>query len=403
MFKKRTRLFINFDIINFFQILIGFIKSKNSFQEHLKKFLKTENISLTSYGRAGLYEIIKIIIENSNKKKFLISPYTIPAAIHAIKYAGGEVEYVDIDQKTGLIDVIKLEQKINSNTAGVIITHLYSHNEDIKKFIFKFKNKITIIEDAAINFGAKMNNQFLGTLADFGFFSFSMVKNLNTFTGGAIYIRDNEIFKKYISKKNLKKYPISKTINLFITAIIIKLFFNNFSYQISHYFLKLVYKKKIKFILKRIYPVLYHNFQDEIPELYYHDFNWTMNDVAIYNLKKIEKDFDERTRKAKIYFQEIDDNVAFKTNCFNGENCLLEYTIILKKSTSEIIHKRLMDNGYDIRHTWYVNNVKTLKNYKKEDFHQTFNLESKVLCLPIHKNISDDDIRKISLIINNYN
>lgn len=403
MFKKRTRLFINFDIINFFQILIGFVKSKKNFQEHLKKYLKTENVSLTSYGRAGLYEIIKIITENSNKKKFLISPYTIPAVIHAIKYAGGEVEYVDIDQKTGLIDVSKLEQKINSNTAGVIITHLYSHNEDIKKFILKFKNKITIIEDAAINFGAKMNNQFLGTLADFGFFSFSMVKNLNTFTGGAIYIRDNEIFKKYISKKNLKKYPISKTINLIITAIIIKLFFNNFSYQISHYFLELVYKKKIKLILKRIYPVLYHNFQDEIPELYYHDFNWTMNDVAIYNLKKVEKDFDERIRKAKIYFQEIDDNVAFKTNCFNGENCLLEYTIILKKSTCEIIHKRLMDSGYDIRHTWYINNVKTLKNYKKEDFHQTFNLESKVLCLPIHKNISDDDIKKISLIINNYN
>ena len=403
MFKKRTRLFINFDIINFFQILIGFVKSKKNFQEHLKKYLKTENVSLTSYGRAGLYEIIKIITENSNKKKFLISPYTIPAVIHAIKYAGGEVEYVDIDQKTGLIDVSKLEQKINSNTAGVIITHLYSHNEDIKKFILKFKNKITIIEDAAINFGAKMNNQFLGTLADFGFFSFSMVKNLNTFTGGAIYIRDNEIFKRYISKKNLKKYPISKTINLIITAIIIKLFFNNFSYQISHYFLQLVYKKKIKLILKRIYPVLYHNFQDEIPELYYHDFNWTMNDVAIYNLKKVEKDFDERIRKAKIYFQEIDDNVAFKTNCFNGENCLLEYTIILKKSTCEIIHKRLMDSGYDIRHTWYINNVKTLKNYKKEDFHQTFNLESKVLCLPIHKNISDDDIKKISLIINNYN
>ena len=35
-----------------------------------------------------------------------------------------------------------------------------------------------------------------------------------------------------------------------------------------------------------------------------------MNDVAIYNLKKVEKDFDERIRKAKIYFQEIDDNVA---------------------------------------------------------------------------------------------
>ena len=75
-----------------------------------------------------------------------------------------------------MIDIIKLERKIDSNSAAVIITHLYSQKEDIKNFISKFKNKITIIEDAAINFGAKIDDQYLGTLADFGFFSFAMVK-----------------------------------------------------------------------------------------------------------------------------------------------------------------------------------------------------------------------------------
>ena len=36
-----------------------------------------------------------------------------------------------------------------------------------------------------------------------------------------------------------------------------------------------------------------------------------MNDVAIYNLKKLKKILTS-VRKAKIYFQEIDDNVALK-------------------------------------------------------------------------------------------
>ena len=145
MFKKRTRLFINFNLINFFQIIKVLISNKKNFPKYLKDFLKTENIALTSYGRSGLYEIIKIIIENSNKKNFFISPYTIPAVIHAIKYAGGEVSYIDIDKKTGLIDIIKLERKIDSNSAAVLITHLYSQKEYIKNFISKFKNKITII------------------------------------------------------------------------------------------------------------------------------------------------------------------------------------------------------------------------------------------------------------------
>ena len=39
MFKKRTRLFINFDIINFFQILIGLEKVKK-FSGTPKKIFK---------------------------------------------------------------------------------------------------------------------------------------------------------------------------------------------------------------------------------------------------------------------------------------------------------------------------------------------------------------------------
>ena len=39
---------------------------------------------------------------------------------------------------------------------------------------------------------------------------------------------------------------------------------------------------------------------------------------------------------------------------------------------------------------------KTLKNSKEEDFKQTYYLESKILCLPVHKNISEKDIKKIS-------
>ena len=74
------------------------------------------------------------------------------------------------------------------------------------------------------------------------------------------------------------------------TAFIIKFFFNNIFYQISHYFLKIIYKKKIKFFMKKIYPVLFHKFEKEIPNSYFQDFNWLMNDVGNYNLQKINSD-----------------------------------------------------------------------------------------------------------------
>ena len=402
MFSKRTRLFSNFKIINILHIFQSLISKKKNFIDVLKKFLKKENIDLTSLGRTALYEIIKIIINDTKKNHFIISPYTIPAVIHSIKHAGGIVVYVDIDKTTGLINEDKLEKAINDTTAGIIITHLYSNCENIKKFIKKFSGRVSIIEDAAINFGAKVDDNYLGTLCDFGFYSFNIVKNLNTLNGGALYIKDNDKFKKYLSNKNKKNFPYVQTINLLLTVAIIKLISNNYVYQVFHYFLKLVYLKKINFILKKIYPILFHNFEKKLPQIYSYDFNWIMNDVAIYNLKRIEKNYNERCAKAKLYNKLISDKVATKTNCFSSDNALLEYTLILKNIDNRKAHTILMRNGYDVRHTWYINNLKKYNDKEINNFKDTNQIEDKVFCLPLHPNISETDIINITNIINNF-
>ena len=61
MFSKRTRLFVHFNLINFFHILKSLFVNKRDFQIYLKDFLKVENLSLTSLGRTALYDIVKII------------------------------------------------------------------------------------------------------------------------------------------------------------------------------------------------------------------------------------------------------------------------------------------------------------------------------------------------------
>lgn len=402
MFGKRTRLYTNFDLISLLYILKNFFLKKKNFQNKLRKYLNEDNVILTSLGRTALYDIIKLIISSKKKKKFFISPFTIPAVIHAINYAGGEIVYIDMNKETGLIDEKLLNDKIDDNTAGVIITHLYSNQKNIREFIERFKHKILIIEDAAINFGSKVNGQHLGTLGDFGFFSFNVVKNLNTLNGGAIYIKDKDYFDKYVTIRKTNTFSYKLTFNLILTALIMKIFFNNFSYQIFHYFLKIVYAKKINFILKRIYPILFHKYDKEIPNIYSYDFNWLMNEIGNYNLDKIDNDFEKRLKKAKLYFNLISDNVAHKTSCFEGENSLLEYAIILKEIDNYSAHKILMQNGYDIRHTWYINNAKYLKNFSSNEYKNTEIIEKKILCLPLHKNINTNDIEKICKIINNF-
>ena len=55
------------------------------------------------------------------------------------------------------------------------------------------------------NFGSKFDKKYLGTLFDFGVFSFGKLKNLSLIFGGAIYYKDKnfENYYKEIEKNNL--------------------------------------------------------------------------------------------------------------------------------------------------------------------------------------------------------
>ncbi len=70
MFKK-TRIYTNFKLKNLIQLFKTFFFKKKDFEENIKKYLCKNNISLTSQGRVALFDIVKIIISNSGKKKFL--------------------------------------------------------------------------------------------------------------------------------------------------------------------------------------------------------------------------------------------------------------------------------------------------------------------------------------------
>ena len=142
-------------IINFFSTN----KKRDEFESMLKRFLNVKNLFLVSQGRVALFNILKVIKQKTGKKEIILSPYTLSEVVNAIIYAGCKPIFIDIDIKTGLINEKKLKKKINKNTGAVLITHLYSSEENLINFFKKFKKKILIIEDCAINFGAEIKKK----------------------------------------------------------------------------------------------------------------------------------------------------------------------------------------------------------------------------------------------------
>ncbi|WP_440676595.1 DegT/DnrJ/EryC1/StrS family aminotransferase [Candidatus Pelagibacter sp. HIMB1593] len=403
---KKTRININTSLkiyIKFFSNL--FLKkgeiNKKKFEKKLKNFLLTDNLLLTSQGRVAAYNIFKVIL-SKKKREILICPYTLTEIINAIIYAGGKPVYVEIDLNTGLPLERDLDKKINNNTAGLVLTHLYSNESNIFKFHEKYNGKLKIIEDVAINIGAKIKKEkFLGTIFDYGFYSFGIMKHLFTFHGGAIYSKDKSKLNEI--EQNLKEnnnFPLLSSFRLVFFCMLIDIFYSKYIYNFfTHHILKLSLKKLDNLVNPNLYPKLFKS----TPKHYEYNFQNNFAFAGIESLKTLKYQIIKRIEKVKLYEKYIDDSLKINNYKFYEINSFLEYPLLLKKNNNKFMSKKLLKIGYDIRRTWYVNALRYLKlNFKPKEYLNCDYLHEKILSLPTHNNISEKDIIIICKLINFY-
>lgn len=133
-------------------------------------------------------------------REVITSPFTFLASTSCIAKHKGEPAFVDIDEKTFNIDVNKIEEKISSNTVGIIPIHLFSQMADMDKIMeLAHKYNLRVLEDAAESFGMRWKGagddyKHSGTIGDMGIFSFFPTKTLGAYgDGGMIVTNDEEL------------------------------------------------------------------------------------------------------------------------------------------------------------------------------------------------------------------
>ena len=123
-------------------------------------------------------------------------------------YCGGEIEFVDIDLETYLIDLDKLEDKLKKSPKGtykgIIPVDFAGYPLDMERLNMIAKEyNLWIIEDACHAPGAffvdsKGKRQFSGNAvySEIGIFSFHPVKHIASGEGGMITANDEKIYQK---------------------------------------------------------------------------------------------------------------------------------------------------------------------------------------------------------------
>jgi len=103
--------------------------------------------------------------------------------------------FVDVDLDTFNISVDDLKKKITSKTKAILLIHVLGLSSDLDKIkeIAK-KNKLLIIEDTCESLGAKFKGKNLGTIGDFGTYSFYYSHQITSGEGGMVVCNDSRNF-----------------------------------------------------------------------------------------------------------------------------------------------------------------------------------------------------------------
>ena len=129
----------------------------------------------------------------------LVPTVTFIATANAVTYCGAKPVLVDVLPNNLNLDPSDIQDKINSNTVGIIAVHLYGYparmNEinDIAR-----QHNLWVLEDAAESHGAKYFGKKVGGLADAATFSFYGNKIITTGEGGMVTTNDDDLAKKLV-------------------------------------------------------------------------------------------------------------------------------------------------------------------------------------------------------------
>ena len=318
-------------------------------ESDLCEILNVKNLSVVTNGTIALQMAIKAL---ELRGEIITTPFSWVATISAIKWEGCTPVFCDIDQSTFNIDPQKIEALITAKTVAIMPVHVFGNPCDVDAIeIIAKKHGLKVIYDAAHAMGSTINGSSLLGYGDISATSFHGTKLFNTAEGGGC-ITNCDLLSKKLERIRFFGHDDDKAIvedgfNGKMTEIHAALGLANLKYYSD-----VLDDRELK----------YKRYKDELCGL------------EGVNLQKIVKG-------------EI--NFSYFPIVFESENKLLE------------VETCLNENGIYPRRYFYpsLNNLLNIVVYQNCPISES--LASRILCLPLYKNLNEKDLIRIVQLIKN--
>lgn len=322
-------------------------------ERKLEEYFNVKNLLLVSSGTIAIQLVLKCL---GIKGDVITTPFTFSATTNAIIWEGLNPIFVDIDSDTYNINPKDIEKKITDRTVAILAVHVYGnpcYTEEIQEVADRYN--LRVIYDAAHTFGVEYKNKSILKCGDMSILSFHATKIFSTIEGGAIIVKDKELFEKL---RLLRNFGIKSEEEVVLPGINAKM--DEFRAAMGLCNLENI-DEKIR-LRRTIYEYYKKNLEGDIrfQKIIASKYNYSYMPIRFENIDIRDKIYSELVKndiRPRKYFYPLTANFNY-----------------FKKDGTNLVDK------YDLKNA--------------------FNIANGILCLPIYPNLSLEDIDKIIDIVN---
>ena len=171
------------------------VSTTDKFEEMLKKKVNCKYALGVTNGTSGLITAL-IGCDVKAGDRVLVSSYTFLATALAVKCLEAIPVPLNIDLQNGF-DLQDLQEELKKGCKAVIVVQLQGRCFDLSKVkCLLEKYNVKLIEDSCQAFGAKIKDEYAGTIGDVGVYSFQQFKQVSCGEGGAVVTNNKTIYQK---------------------------------------------------------------------------------------------------------------------------------------------------------------------------------------------------------------
>ncbi|WP_009961412.1 DegT/DnrJ/EryC1/StrS family aminotransferase [Verrucomicrobium spinosum] len=174
-----------------------------SFEQEIAALVKSKHaLGISSGTDAILLALMALDIGPGDE--VLCPAFTFFATAGCVARTGATPVFVDVCPTCFNLDLRDARKKVTARTKAIVPVHLFGQSADMDGVLELAREKgLRVIEDAAQAIGAGYHGRSVGTMGDFGCYSFFPSKNLGGLgDGGLLVTEDDELAKKAISLRN---------------------------------------------------------------------------------------------------------------------------------------------------------------------------------------------------------